>query len=72
MNCRRTINALMDYQDRRLRTDRRTALESHLAMCPRCVEFLHAYRAVSQIVRRVTEMELPSGVQSRLRARLGP
>lgn len=70
MNCRQTIEALMDYLEARQTHGARAALEAHLANCPRCVEFLKAYRAVAQIVRRATEIELPSPLEARLRARI--
>ena len=71
MNCRQTVDALMDYLEFRLPPDLRLTIEGHLAECPRCVEFLSAYRAISQIVRRTTQIELPSVVQARLRASIG-
>ena len=71
MNCRETVDALMDYLDHLLPAGSRAALEGHLAICPRCVEFLSAYRSVSQIARRATELEFPAAAAARLRARIG-
>ena len=70
MICRQIVDALMEYLEQRLPPDSREAFEAHLAICPRCVEFLKAYRAVSPIIRRATETELPSAMQVRLRARI--
>jgi anti-sigma factor RsiW len=58
MMCRDTVGAMMDYVDGRLDADVRTALEAHLRVCPRCVEFLRAYRVTPLIVRRATEGHL--------------
>lgn len=74
MMCRDTVDAMMDYVDGRLDIAVRAALEAHLRVCPRCVEFLRAYRATPLIVRRVTEARLSADralrVQQRLQAAL--
>ena len=70
MTCRQIVDALMDYLERRLPADSHRAFEAHLGVCPRCVEFLAAYRAVSRVVRRATDVELPSVLQARLRAKI--
>lgn len=74
MMCRDTVDAMMDYLDGRLDVDLRAAFEAHLRVCPRCVEFLRAYRATPLIVRRATEAQLSVEqalrVQQRLQAAL--
>jgi anti-sigma factor RsiW len=74
MMCRDTVAAMMDYVDGRLDVAVREALETHLRVCPRCAEFLSAYRATPLIVRRATEGHLPAEralrVQQRLQALL--
>lgn len=74
MMCRDTVDGMMDYVDGRLNVDMRAALEAHLRVCLRCVEFLRAYRATPLIVRRATEGHLSAEralrVQQRLQAAL--
>lgn len=70
MTCRHTVNAMMDYVEGVLSSSRSQALERHLARCPRCVEFLAAYRAVPGIIRRSTEARLPASATRRLRLAL--
>lgn len=74
MRCRDTVDAMMDYVDGRLAVDVRAAFEAHLRVCPRCVEFLVAYRVTPLIVRRVTAAQLSADralrVQQRLQAAL--
>lgn len=74
MRCRDTVDAMMDYVEGRLDVDVRAAFEAHLRVCPRCVEFLRAYRATPLIVRRATEGHLSAEralrVQQRLQAAL--
>lgn len=72
MTCRHTVNAMMDYVDGVLPAPRSLALERHLERCPRCVEFLAAYRAVPGIIRRATEARLPASGTRRLRLALAP
>jgi len=70
MTCRQTILHLLDYAEGRLEARKRKALEAHLVMCLRCVEFLDSYRRTPAIVRRATNATLPPTIARRLRRAL--
>jgi anti-sigma factor RsiW len=75
MNCRETIARLMDHVERRLSARDRRRFDAHLAVCPRCVEFLASYEATPGIVRRATSLpmtvRLRRRVHAAIRARAG-
>ena len=49
MTCRELIDFLMEYLDRELPADQRAAFETHLDMCPACVDFLNSYQATRKL-----------------------
>jgi len=57
----------MDYLEGVLPADTRTAIDAHLSICPRCVEFVRAYRATPRILRESTAFEIPAGLEESLR-----
>lgn len=44
ITCQELIEFLMDYVNGDLPSDERTAVDSHLVVCPECVTFLHTYQ----------------------------
>ncbi|HYP05225.1 MAG TPA: hypothetical protein VER03_03240 [Bryobacteraceae bacterium] len=70
MNCRCAVESFIDYAEAELGTEQVVALQRHLAKCPRCVEFLEAYRATSGIVQRALSLEPAPEVRDRLRTRV--
>ncbi|HJR59904.1 MAG TPA: zf-HC2 domain-containing protein [Vicinamibacterales bacterium] len=66
--CASGVELLMDYLEGVLAADVRSALDAHVAGCPRCVAFLASYRETPRLLREATATELPADVQASLRA----
>jgi len=64
--CRTTIDLLAGFVDCALSAQEEEALQAHLAMCPRCVEFIESYRGTSRIMREATKVDLPPDIEERL------
>lgn len=65
-SCRTTVELMAAFVDGVLTADEEQALRAHLAGCPRCIEFLEAYRGTSRVIRDATDVELPADVEARL------
>lgn len=66
--CASGVELLMDYLEGVLPDDARSALDAHIAGCPRCVAFIASYRETPRILREATGAALPADVQESLRA----
>lgn len=66
--CTSGVDLLMEYLEGALPADLRSALEAHVAGCPRCVAFIASYRQTPRILREATDVALPAGLQASLRA----
>jgi anti-sigma factor RsiW len=66
--CASGVELLMDYLEGVLPADLRSALDAHVAGCPRCVAFIASYRETPRLLREATATELPAHVQVSLRA----
>ena len=66
--CASGVELLMDYLEGAVPPDVRSALEGHVAGCPRCVAFIASYREVPRILREATATGLPTKVELTLRA----
>lgn len=51
MNCREFIEFILAYLERELPEDQRRSFESHVADCPRCLEYLESYRKTVELGR---------------------
>jgi anti-sigma factor (TIGR02949 family) len=69
-NCRTTLTRLGELLDGSLTPAEEEQLRTHLATCPRCTEFLAAYRALGGIMGRVTAFEPPDDLTTRVLRRL--
>jgi anti-sigma factor RsiW len=58
----------MDYLEGVLSADFRSAVNAHVAACPRCVVFVASYRETPRILREATETALPVDLQVSLQA----
>jgi anti-sigma factor RsiW len=65
--CANGVDLLMDYLEGVLPAARRSALDEHVAGCPRCVAFVRSYRETPRIFRAATSAAMPSDVQRSLR-----
>ena len=74
VTCARGVDLLMDYLEDVLPAGVRVSIDAHLAICPRCVAFVHSYQAGPRILRDLTRVEPPSRLEEKLRAlaRRGP
>jgi anti-sigma factor RsiW len=66
--CASSVELLMDYLEEELPTDLRSAVDAHVARCPRCVAFIASYRETPRILREATAATLPADLQASLRA----
>jgi anti-sigma factor (TIGR02949 family) len=69
-NCRTTLTRLAELLDDALAPAEAERLRGHLAICPRCTEFLAAYRALGTIVGRATAVDPPDDLTARVLRRL--
>jgi anti-sigma factor RsiW len=67
LNCRDTIQLLMDYVEGVLSLEDRAAIDAHCRACPRCLEFIESYRATPRLLREATASEMPAELKDRLR-----
>ena len=68
--CMSGVELLMQYMEGALTPDVRTAIEAHVAGCPRCDAFIASYRETPRIVRDATRMEMPADLEASLMAAL--
>ena len=68
ISCTSGVELLMDYLEGVLSADLRSALDAHVAGCPRCVAFIASYRETPRILREATATRLPAELQVSLRA----
>jgi anti-sigma factor RsiW len=66
--CVSGVDLLMDYLEGVLSADVRSALDAHVAGCPRCVAFIASYRDTPRILREATGATMPVDLQASLRA----
>jgi anti-sigma factor RsiW len=64
--CMAGVELLMEYLEGALATDVRTAIEAHVAGCPRCDAFIASYCEAPRIVRDATMMDMPAGLDASL------
>ena len=66
--CASGVERLMDYLEGVLPPDVKSAVDEHVAGCPRCAAFVASYLATSRILREATATTLPPKVEASLRA----
>ena len=64
--CASGVELLMDYLEGELSAELRSAIEEHVAGCPRCTAFVASYRATPEILRRATAASLPADLAAEL------
>ena len=69
-NCQTTLTRLAELLDGVLAPLDAERLRGHVATCPRCTEFLAAYRAIGPIVGRATVVDPPDDLTARVLGRL--
>jgi anti-sigma factor RsiW len=66
--CASGVDLLMDYLEGELPADLRSAVDAHIAGCPRCVAFIASYRETPRILREATAAAMPPDLQASLLA----
>jgi len=66
--CVSGVDLLMDYLEGVLPAAVRSALDEHVAGCPRCIAFVASYCETPRVLRQATEVTIPTDVQRSLRA----
>jgi anti-sigma factor RsiW len=66
--CVSGVELLMDYLEGVLSAEVRTALDDHVAGCPRCAAFVASYCDTPRILREATAATLPPHVEALLKA----
>ena len=67
LSCERFAELLGDYVDGVLKPLDVEAVEAHRLACPPCAELLADYERIPALVRRATNLSMPSGAKARLR-----
>ncbi len=68
MNCKELIYLLGDYFDGSMEAQLRTELDSHVAKCVPCVNFLRTYGKTRELCRQLKPEEIPEDLKVRLKA----
>ena len=68
VSCASGVEALIDYLEGQLPASTVAELERHVLGCQRCQAFIESYRATPQLMRELTDAELPAGLPSKLLA----
>ena len=66
--CASGVDLLIDYLEGVLSADLRSAVDAHVAGCPRCVAFIASYRETPRILREATAAALPADLEASLKA----
>jgi anti-sigma factor RsiW len=70
LTCREMADFLMDYVSGSLPADRLAEFESHLAVCPACVDYIRTYKATIRLSRAAFisggENDVPANVPEEL------
>jgi len=68
LTCRELIDFLSAFLDGELAPEPRAAFETHLSVCPRCVDYLASYRETIRLGKKACEPDaaLPADVPSEL------
>jgi len=68
MNCKELIYLLEDYLDGTMEEQLKEELDTHIAMCEPCLNFLETYDKTRILCRQVTLDEIPPEFRERLRS----
>ena len=66
--CKELVGLLADFVERQLPPDVHSALERHLAACPRCVAQLKTYASTVSLLRTIKDEDLPPELRCTLKS----
>lgn len=70
MTCRDAIAKLAEYLDAELTPEGLAQFEAHLGICAPCRAYLATYRTTKELAAKVSRVEMPEELKTRLRALL--
>jgi hypothetical protein len=62
------VGLLADFVERQLPPEVHTALEHHLAKCPRCLTQLKTYQSTISLLRTIRDEDLPAELRCTLKS----
>ena len=65
--CRDLVDKLLLFKDGELGDHETELLRQHLHLCAPCLELLHSYDEVIEVLHRLEPVRLPDGLLDRLR-----
>jgi len=68
VNCRHSVERLLDYVDGTLPPEERAKLDRHFKICPPCLDLVKKYRATPGLCRKALCDEMPADAAQRLTA----
>lgn len=66
VRCQECVDLLVDYLEGELPSDRASALDLHLEMCPPCVAFVQSYKGTVEVARSLPVEDIPPELIQRL------
>ncbi len=70
MSCTRMENRIVPYVDGRMKENERAQVEKHLAACPACRLRVNEFRAVTELLDELPQIEPSAAFDARVRARV--
>lgn len=68
--CKQLAEYLLLFRDGELDPERTEQLRQHLHLCPPCMDLLHSYDEVVDILHELRPEQLPDGLLERLKRRM--
>ena len=70
VTCKDMAEKLLLFRDGELDADQTEFLRQHLHLCPMCMDLLHSYDEVVEILHRLHPAKMPEGLMERLKRRM--
>lgn len=66
-SCRDLADKLLRFRDGDLDAEQTEFLRRHLHLCPTCMDLLHSYDEVVEVLHRLQPVKMPDGLMERLK-----
>lgn len=70
VTCKHMAEQLLLYRDGELDAEKTEHLRRHLHLCPMCMDLLHSYDEVVDLLHRLQPATMPEGLLDRLKKRM--